>query len=399
MFKNAIKPVYIKIRHYIYYTYSFFLTVILNIVCLLIKPFGSVNFFLLESSRIGHFIDGEYVLRKIKQKYFGNKKVVFIMPPKGNTQIEKMYKREVTCYISAHLYFFLAYFVGRAGNNFLKKIFISLNEGFYNEHFNNGSLCSLKLTKRENDHGNNFLKSIGIEEDDWFVCFNNRDNAFLESYKSYADWSYHSFRNDDILSYELAMEYILAQGGKVVRMGAIAEKRVSIKDTRIIDYPFLDEKSDFYDIFMLMKCRFYVGPLSGITQVPFVFNIPLVIPNLIPLEYRNLFSNSIFSPKIILDKKINKNLNYDQIINTNIKKYYRTNQYKDENLEVVNNSSEEIKQLVEEMYLRLEDTKTYSNEDDNDQERFFKLFPKAIDYRKQNIRVGAKFIQEYKNLL
>ena len=46
--------------------------------------------------------------------------------------------------------------------------------------------------------GYNYLKKIGLHENN-FICCNARDRAFLSKYNRDIDWSYHDFRNSDIL--------------------------------------------------------------------------------------------------------------------------------------------------------------------------------------------------------
>ena len=93
---------------------------------------------------------------------------------------------------------------------------------------------------------------MGIGADDWFVCMHARDTSYLREWRpEYADaWDKVDFKNASIESYVKAAEYIAAQGGFVLRYGAVVEKPFPVTDNpRIIDYA-TKHRSDFMDIFL-----------------------------------------------------------------------------------------------------------------------------------------------------
>jgi len=108
------------------------------------------------------------------------------------------------------------------------------------------------MTADEKDRGKNMLAEMGIGDNDWFVCFHNRESGYLP------EFDYHSYRDCKIEHFIPAMSYILENGGKVVRMGDPTMTRLPPMDG-VIDYPHSEWRSDFADIYLGSHCRFFVG--------------------------------------------------------------------------------------------------------------------------------------------
>ena len=93
---------------------------------------------------------------------------------------------------------------------------------------------------------------MGIDLDkDWFVVIYARDEAYLNETQSHqlpGGWDYHNHRNADINSYHLAIQYILDQGGFVIRTGYKVKNKLDFIHPRVIDYANLC-RNDFMDIF------------------------------------------------------------------------------------------------------------------------------------------------------
>lgn len=122
-----------------------------------------------------------------------------------------------------------------------------------------------------------FLKRWGICETDWFVCWHVRDSGFRK------DKGRREHRNSDIKNSISAIKEVTRLGGWVIRLGDSSMAPLP-KMENVIDYPFLPEKSDLMDLFLISKCRLYVGTPSGPMEIAILFARQMLILNMYDLS-------------------------------------------------------------------------------------------------------------------
>jgi len=94
----------------------------------------------------------------------------------------------------------------------------------------------LKFTPDEEKLGQDTLNKFGIQKNDNFVCFTNRESAYLDKMYPRDNWDYHNYRDSDIKNYIPAMEEMARRGYFVLRMGSVVKEPLDIINPRIIDY-------------------------------------------------------------------------------------------------------------------------------------------------------------------
>jgi putative glycosyltransferase (TIGR04372 family) len=152
---------------------------------------------------------------------------------------------------------------------------------------------------------NTCLASVGISESDRFVCLHVRDSAYLEKMTS-VDTSYHDFRDSQLASYELTINYLISQGYKVVRMGKETNQFLSIDSSQFIDLHRLDnvEKRDLLDILLLQNCDFLISSPCGVTDLAASLGTAILVANAAPFcPYYG--GKSRILPKSYIDAKSN----------------------------------------------------------------------------------------------
>lgn len=157
------------------------------------------------------------------------------------------------------------------------------------------------FTAEELRQGERSLRAMGIGENDWFVCFHARDSAYLHWWRPHlsSHWEKLDFKNNDILNYMKAVEHITALGGFAIRMGAKVESPLpDIGNPRIIDYA-TTHRSDFMDIYLSAKCRFFLGTGCGLAQVPAIFGTPLIVVDHFPYNHSFHHDHDIIVPRPI----------------------------------------------------------------------------------------------------
>ena len=111
-----------------------------------------------------------------------------------------------------------------------------------------------------------------------------------------------NYRDSDINDFHEAIEYIVDQGGFVVRMGSEVEKSLDYKDKNVIDYAKYC-RTDFMDIYLISKCKFFLGTTAGICDVAVAMNKPKLSVNYAPFGISLFGKDCVYIPKKLKNKK------------------------------------------------------------------------------------------------
>jgi len=247
----------------------------------------------------------------------------------------------------------------------------------------------LTLSDSDCERGYNCLKKMGVPSNAWFVALHVRDirEGGINT------------RNADIMTYKLAIKSICERGGWVIRMGGPSMPPLP-KMNNVIDYVHTEFKSDWMDVFLWAKCIFFLATTSGPAAIPISFGVPSIMTNLIPLFSRPWY-NDLFIPKLIWSNKLNRFLTFSEILSSPMGYAFRERDILSQGCRLIDNSPEEINDLVLEMFSRISGDQIYSKEDNDLQERFNQL-EVNIDYDNQKIRglarIGQKFSYKYRFL-
>ena len=239
---------------------------------------------------------------------------------------------------------------------------------------------SLEFTEEEEIFGKKMLNKFGLSDQDKFVCFAIRDGAYqLKKISSKErDWSYHDYRHTDVDNFMLAAEELSKRGYFVFRMGVVAEKPFTSKNPKIIDYVNSNLRSDFMDIYLGANCSFCLSTGYGFEEVPIVFRKPIA-QMVQPLG--NAFTHNekyLILTKHHIFKKEERKLSISEIFSSGAAYYFDSKDFEKKGIELKENSSEEIRDIVTEMIDNIEKKDNYTNEDKELQKRFSNLYEKNI---------------------
>lgn len=257
----------------------------------------------------------------------------------------------------------------------------------------------LSFTPEEEERGRRGLSAMGIGENDWFVCFHNRDSAYLKSTIPNADFSYHDYRDCHVENFLEAARLVVKRGGFALRMGAlVAEPLPQTGEPRIIDYAtrFHDE---FLDLFLISKCRFFIGSDTGLAQVATVFDRPIVNTNVPRVDWASFRRHDIFIHKKIRSAREGRLLTYAEILERGISDFMRGDQFKAAGLVLEENTPDEIADAAREMLARLDGGWKPDPAVEDLQERYRLLFtPRNFCYGFRS-RVGGDFLRKNEQAL
>ncbi len=247
-----------------------------------------------------------------------------------------------------------------------------------------------ELTTEDKNFGWDQLAKVGISRDTWFVSLHVRDAGYkLGSHL--ANDEYDSYRNADIDNYKLAIQSIVSAGGFVIRVGDPKMKKIPPMEG-VFDYAYSDIRSNRMDIFLFSQCRFFVGVSSGPILNPILFGVPTIMTNFMPISGRPHANNCLFIPKHLWLKNENRYASFEEILSTDLGRIFTSHGYEKKGVKIVENSPEELNDVVTEMLERLSDNVSYSWEDEKMQEKLNELYRKYSGYGDLG-RIGREFIK------
>ena len=256
----------------------------------------------------------------------------------------------------------------------------------------------LNLSQDDYERGWGQLEAMGVPKGSWFVCLHVREAGYKD-----AGGIQDSFRNADIETYLLAVKSIVARGGWVIRMGNPTMKHLPEMES-VVDYAHSKFRRDWMDVFLCAQCRFFINNSSGLGAVAAAFGVPYVLTNFLPTSALHVSSQDLFIPKLCRSVENQQYLNFEGLMSPPVSTSVMQHQYDHLGLEVVDNSPEEINDLITEMLDRLDGRLVYSAEDERLQKRFRDLTAvKGTLYGLENFpvncRIGRGFLSKYASLL
>jgi len=259
------------------------------------------------------------------------------------------------------------------------------------EQSGRGPLVS--LPDKYDEAGWNLLRSHGLPDGGWFVCFHMRSGGYRPDA---TDGGIAYYRNSTMEDYIPAMQAVRKRGGWVVRLGDPSMPPLPDMEG-VIDYAVSDWREDWIDVFLLARNRFFVGVPSGPSAVAHTFGVPIVEINRFPFNDWPANSNVISIFKRYRRISDGGYLTIEEMASPAIRGLFSKSAFDAKGIEVVDNSPEEIRDTVVEMLDRLEGVIEYTAEDDSLQERF----DTAVDLFKVgvNIRIGRDFLNKHRPLL
>lgn len=264
-----------------------------------------------------------------------------------------------------------------------------------------------KLNQKEEKEGRHKKELMGLGSNMPYVCISSRDALYLKVVAPEADCSYHDYRDSDINLCSLAAEYLAGQGIVTVRMGRNVQNEASFGNC--IDYA-AKHYDELMDIMLHRDCKFYVGDSSGICVLPMALNRPVALKNVVP-AFLDCWGthpqnkNNIMIFKKYYSKIEKRFLSIREMMQVDWQTNYIGQKYAEINIDVVENSAEEILDLVAEMNSRLDGQWIETPEDAELQKRYQGMFWKWVKETglKENAvyhgRIGAMFLRKNRFLL
>jgi putative glycosyltransferase (TIGR04372 family) len=262
-------------------------------------------------------------------------------------------------------------------------------------HWSEGNRRPLfNLTTEDIEFGRTLLSGLGVPKEAWFVCLHVREGGFKAS---------EPHREAPIKDYLMAIKAVVDRGGWVIRMGDRTMAQLP-KIKNVIDYPYSAIYSDRMDIILCGLCRFFVGTSSGLYTVAKAFGKPIVQTNYLPASTLYLSDPDIFLPKLAKRAKDGKLLGFSEIMSAPFSQCVIDINYKQLGVDLINNTPEEIQEIVVEMIDKIDGQFKSDSTDELLQLRFKEMTAEVgtlfgLDNFPINCRIGARFLDRHQELL
>ncbi|MBT73536.1 MAG: hypothetical protein CMQ15_16145 [Gammaproteobacteria bacterium] len=362
---------------------------------LIVSPWGQ---------RIGH-ISGE-IMNAVCVSIRDNKQLILITPFKTvNHEIFQcqfncsIYNRRdwkvwvLTAFLNLSLFFHYFYngirsklvklfpLLSKAIPSYFFYPMYGIEKGNYGEHRIKGTSyywsCELYLSQNyqvslnsnQINRGRAGQSKMGIPEDSWFVCLHVREPGYAGP----------TLGDANILNYLSAIKYITQKGGYVLRMGDNSMTPLP-KMKNVIDYALSEFKSELMDVYLVSRCRFFIGCCSGFSDLVKFFKKPTCLVNVYPsVATTPYFPNYMFILKHVYSIKKKRILTYKEALTSDS---IANSIYDPSEHFLIENSPEDILEAIREYLFFLENLKFKG--DDKIQEEVQNVRKQYCEYMLKN---------------
>lgn len=234
---------------------------------------------------------------------------------------------------------------------------------------------------------------FGLPENAWFVVLHVREPGY------HARWHRHhpGTRNADIRSYDKVIDFVLAQGGWVVRGGDPTMVPISPRDG-VIDYATSPFRSPEIDILICAEAKYFIGTNSGFSLVPPIFGVRCALTNWSPVGIPNWYPSDLFIPKLVRRKSDGRYLSFEEMFSGIAGWSQFQRDYDKAGLVVEDNSPEDLLDAVAELHGEIEGTAPPAS--DHDLERVRRFENIALRHGSYcGSRIGHRFLERHEALL
>ena len=154
------------------------------------------------------------------------------------------------------------------------------------------------------------------------------------------------------------------------------------------------------DVYLAQRCSFCISTSTGYDALPLIFRKPICFIT-VPVGLLFTFSDKFISiTKNHYSRKLNRFLTLNEIFDYDLSILKKKNDFELQDIELVENSEEEINSLVLEMHNQLNGKESISKEEKKMQDIFWKQYKSNIYKRKEykslhgsfKAKLGNKFL-------
>ena len=246
----------------------------------------------------------------------------------------------------------------------------------------------LPITNDHFDSASKILADIrpGFDIRQPYVCIHVRDDGYFKEHQPHNRDD--ETRNANIADYESAISFLVSKGIHVVRMGAVVQNSLALRHDYIWDYASDGSRSELLDLVLPARCMFFISTLSGPDKIAQLFRRPVLFTNLAPLKNISLWmTDSLITPKRLRNNE-GQFLDWSTVFSTDTFTLNQT-QLAKRGVQLISNSSQEIRMSVDEMLARLNHDYSTSTSTDQNWQQLLNSIPSHLKAGGVRARLSA----------
>ena len=305
----------------------------------------------------------------------------------------KSYEPHFTMYLDDRRKFarLIAYLIPKSG---LEKRFINTSDKYLHSWLYPPSKNYANL---ENQVPSDLMQ-MGIGREN-YVLFVHASEKYYKNRVAAEYFPDLQFRFNDLCTYQPALERVIKNNLKVVRVGVdVDELPSTLKSLPIIDYT--DElRNEASELWLYANCRFLLSATSGAYWFARRFDRPSLLTN--SYAWSLGYYSTLFTMMSMRSKETGNLLSFAEMLKLRHTPNFLSNQFmRDHHLEFIPNSPLSIANAVDDLYNLSNDKTVASREDIKLMDRYKALLTEFnIPVVEKMTLPAISFLREYKNLL
>tara|TARA_R110000868_G_scaffold80875_1_gene229233 strand:+ start:32127 stop:34148 length:2022 start_codon:yes stop_codon:yes gene_type:complete len=233
---------------------------------------------------------------------------------------------------------------------------------------------------------------FGLPRDAWFVGLHVRTPGYHQKWHD----AHPGTRNAEIETYKEVIDWIIEQGGWVVRLGDHSMPPY-VPHERVIDYATSEFRSPDIDIMLCATCAYFLGTNSGLSVVPAIFGRPCALTNWSPIAIPNWYIDDVYVPKLVRETATGRLLTFREMFSSMAGWSQFAKDYKKAGLEIVENDAEDLLDATIEVHEAYMGRFVLSVEEQAMIDRFNEIAVAHEGF--VGSRISARFLKRYKHLM
>lgn len=223
-----------------------------------------------------------------------------------------------------------------------------------NDHVLDSCESHLKFTSSEVKIGEKYLRDVGIEPANPYICLIVREAAWAPP--TTGPSSSGSLRSRSFEDFLLAADALANLGVAVIKLGATGTFKTD--GTKIIDYANSKDKSEFLDVYLPAHAKCVVSTMSGPDAVALVGRVPVLYVDI--AQYSLCFAGTrlvTWVPARLISQKLGRAMSLSETFESGAGRFLGSSAFEQARIKIEQSSPEQIRDYCLDFYKSLTNQK------------------------------------------
>ena len=223
-----------------------------------------------------------------------------------------------------------------------------------NDHVLDSCESHLKFTSSEVKIGEKYLRDVGIEPANPYICLIVREAAWAPP--TTGPSSSGTLRSRSFEDFLLAADSLADLGVAVIKLGAAGTFKTD--GTKIIDYANSKDKSEFLDVYLPAHAKCVVSTMSGPDAVALVGRVPVLYIDI--AQYSLCFAGTrlvTWVPARLISQKLGRAMSLSEVFESGAGRFLGSTAFEQAGIKIEQSSPEQIRDYCLDFYKSLTNQK------------------------------------------